>query len=137
MAVLVLCMALLHSVVWSQGLTHETAPALTDEELGHLRHFAGLVRQDLDDWRGWEAEDQVGMEAYRFQIAFMTYALSLQQYHSVPAYRDLYSETIDRLILRMIQKPVWAYWENVSRASPDFDPVSNTPCPAQGVALNL
>jgi len=118
------------TAAWGAPLTHDTAPSLSDEELGHLRNFAHLVNQDLDDWTGWEASDQKGMDAYRYQIAFMTYALSLQQYHSVPAYRDVYQDTIDRLITRMIQKPVWEFWEQVSQSSPQFDPDYEGPRPA-------
>lgn len=99
----------------AEPLTHKTAPRLSDEELGHLRNFAALAAQPLDDWTGFEGRDQKGMEAYRYQLAFMTYALALQQYHSVPAYRDVYKETIDRLIERMLQKPVWEFWEEVSQ----------------------
>lgn len=97
-------------------------PGLTDAELGHLRHFVSLARQDLDDWTGWDAMNQGGLEAFRYQIAFMTYALAFQQYHSVPAYRDLYQDTINLLIKRMIQKPVWEFWEEVSKGSADWDP---------------
>lgn len=118
------------AVAWAAPLTHETAPSLSDEELGHLRNFVWLANQDLDDWVGWAAADQKGMEAYRYQIAFMTYALSLQQYHSVPAYREVYRETIDRLITRMLQKPVWEFWEEVSQSSPQYDPDYEGPRPA-------
>lgn len=107
---------------WAEDFTHETAPQLSDAELGHLRHFVTLANQELDDWTGFEASNQKGLEAYRYQLAFMTYALALQQYHSVPAYRDLYQDTIDRLVERMLQKPVWEFWEEVSQSSKAFDP---------------
>jgi hypothetical protein len=97
-------------------------PGLSDSELGHLRHFVALAGQDIDDWTGWEAAEQRGMEAYRYQIAFITYALALQQYHALPAWREVYQDTIARLITRMIQKPVWEYWETVSRGMPWHDP---------------
>ena len=98
-----------------EPLTHYTIPSLSDKELGHLQNFVALANQPLDDFTGFEGRDQKRMEAYRYQIAFMTYALALQQYHSVPAYRDLYEDTIDRLIERMLQKPVFEFWEEVSQ----------------------
>jgi hypothetical protein len=103
---------------------------LSDAELGHLREFVRLAFQDLDDWRGWEAKDQRGMEAYRYQAAFMAYALALQQYLSVPAYRELYQKTLARLIERMLQKPVWDYWQEVSQGSGWYDPDFTGPLPA-------
>jgi hypothetical protein len=108
----------------------EAPRGLSDEELGHLRQFAKLAFQELDDWRGWEGADQRGMEAYRYQAAFMAYSLALQQYHSVPAYRELYRKTIERLIVRMLQKPVWDYWEEVSQGHERFDPDYAGPLPA-------
>jgi hypothetical protein len=117
-----LFVSILSITTYAEPLTHETAPALTDQELGHLRNFVHLARQKTDDFTGWEGANQKGMEAYRYQIAFTTYALSLQQFHSVPAYRDLYSDTIDRLIVRMLEKPVWEFWEEVSKGSASWDP---------------
>lgn len=116
--------------VCAEPLTHKTAPQLSDRELGHLRNFVSLARQDLDDFSGWEGKNQKEMEAYRYQIAFTTYALSLQQYLSVPAYRDLYSDTINRLIERMIEKPVWEFWEDVSKGSKMFNPDLKEPLPS-------
>lgn len=113
----------------AEALSHDTAPALTDAELGHLRNFVSLARQDLGDWSGWEAQNQKDMEAYRYQISFMAYALAFQQYHSVPAYRDLYQDTLNRLTERMIQKPVWDFWEEVSMSSPAHDPDWEGPVP--------
>jgi hypothetical protein len=108
----------------------ESPRGLSDAELGHLRQFVRLASQDLDDWRGWEGADQRGMEAYRYQAAFMAYTLTLQQYHSVPAYRELHEKTIARLIVRMLQKPVWEYWEEVSQGLEWYDPDFSGPLPA-------
>ena len=116
---------------WAEELTHETAPGLSDAELGHFQNMVSLAQQELDDWTGFEGRDQKGMEAYRYQIAFTTYALALQQYHSVPAYRDLYQDTIDRLITRMLEKPVWDFWEKVSQSSKSFDPNYDGPLPSK------
>ncbi|MEE8441340.1 MAG: hypothetical protein V3S41_06435 [Spirochaetia bacterium] len=95
---------------------------LSDSSLGQIRHFISLARQDLEDWHGFEAEDQYGLEAYRYQIAFMAYAIALFQYHTLPAYRELLAGTVKRLIVRLIQKPVWEFWEEVSRGAKLFDP---------------
>ena len=95
-------------------------PGLSDDELAHLRNMVGLSQQDLNDWTGWEEGGTLG--AYRYQISFMTYALASQQFHSVPAYRDLYKETMERLMERMIQKPAWEFWEKTSKGGKAWDP---------------
>jgi hypothetical protein len=114
---------------FAEALASSPAPGLSDAELGHLRHFVKLARQEPADWSGWEAGDQLGMEAYRYQIAFMAYALALQQYHSVPAYRELYADTQARLLQRMLEKPVWEFWEEVSKSQAWHDPDWEGPQP--------
>jgi hypothetical protein len=78
-----------------------------------------------------------GDDAYRYQLAYMSYALAVAQYHFVPSYKELYRDTFRRLIQKMLRHDVWAYWELTSRGSkvmnPDLeelvegwvDPVSN------------
>ena len=122
---LVLCLTLVlatASTAAADPLTHADLPALDDADVGHLRQFITLARQAPDDWTGWEATDQFGMEAYRYQIAFITYTLALQQYHYTPAYRELYRDTMRRLMERMIQKPVWEFWETTSKTEKQYDP---------------
>lgn len=121
---IVLALLLLAVLASSPGTSggDPVEPRLSDAEIGHLRHVVALARQDLDDWRGWDAENQFDMEAYRYQIAFIGYALALQQYHSVPAWREVHRDILARLIRRMIQKPVWDYWEIVSRGKQEHDP---------------
>lgn len=105
--------------------------AMSDDELAHLVHFVKLTNQDLNDWSGWEAHDQENMESYRYQIAFMAYALSLQQYLSVPAWREVHKATADRLMERMLQKPVWEFWAEVSKTRKDYDPDWEGPQPSK------
>jgi hypothetical protein len=52
----------------------------------------------------------------------MVYALALTQYHHTPAYRELWRETIARLIEKMMRWEVWGYWELTSRGSKVLDP---------------
>lgn len=121
---------ILASLAPAATLAGEAPRGLSDAELGHLRQFVKLAFQDLEDWRDWEGSDQRGMEAYRYQAAFMAYTLALQQYHSVPAYRELHGRTIARLIARMLEKPVWDYWEEVSQGHEWYDPDYEAPLPA-------
>lgn len=100
---------------------------LDDKTLGHLRHMVNLSRQIPNDWSDMGPYDpsQEGDDAYRYQLAYMTYALSLTQYHHTPAYRELWRDTIGRLIAKMMRWEVWGYWELTSRGSKVMDPDMN------------
>lgn len=99
-------------------------PALSDKEIGHIRWFVKLAQQPPGDWSymGGEEEGQEWTEAYRYQLAFMTYTLALAQYHKTPAYRELYQQTMDRLIQKMTRRDVWDYWVEASKGSKKFNP---------------
>lgn len=100
---------------------------LDDKTLGHLRHMVNLSRQIPNDWSDMGPYDpsQEGDDAYRYQLAYMTYALALTQYHHTPAYRELWRDTIGRLIAKMMRWEVWGYWELTSRGSKVMDPDLN------------
>jgi Linalool dehydratase/isomerase len=68
-------------------------------QLGHLRHFDNLSRQPANDWslmkgRGFGQDDFGG---YRFQLAYMAYALALTPLHRLPAAPGLFKPIIGRL----------------------------------------
>jgi len=65
---------------------------------------------------------QEGDDAYRYQLAYMAYILGLVQYHHTPAYRELWRDTLRRLIEKMMRWEVWGYWELTSRGSKLLDP---------------
>jgi hypothetical protein len=97
--------------------------ALSPEQLGHLRHFDNLSRQLPNDWslmqgKGVRQEDFGG---YRFQLAYMTYALALTHRHRLPAAPGLFQPTIQRLIEKVLQPEVWMYWRDVSRGGNMFN----------------
>lgn len=100
---------------------------LDDKTLGHLRHMVNLSRQIPNDWSDMGPYDpsQEGDDAYRYQLAYMTYALALTQYHHTPAYWELWRDTIGRLIAKMMRWEVWGYWELTSRGSKVMDPDMN------------
>ena len=71
---------------------------------------------------GGVEEGQEWMEAHRYQLAFMTYALSLAQYHKTPAYRELYQQAMDQLIRKMTRRDVWAFWAESSKGGKKMNP---------------
>ncbi|OGP56207.1 MAG: hypothetical protein A2V67_04655 [Deltaproteobacteria bacterium RBG_13_61_14] len=106
-----------------------TYPQIGQEEMAQLRWTLKLASQPLDDFSNLEGANQFGMQAYRYQIAFMTYALALEQYHKLPAFRELLQPAVDRLIQKIIQRPVWEFWAEVSRGVPTLEPKGNRPYP--------
>jgi hypothetical protein len=128
-----ICLAAI--VALSPGLVHlafsgsapviaEVYPSLSIKELGHVQFLVKLAQQPPGDWSymGGREEGQEGMEAYRYQLGYMAYALAFAQYHKTPAYRELYQKALDNLIQKMVRKDVWYYWENTSKGFTVTDP---------------
>jgi hypothetical protein len=66
------------------GVDLSTVPTLDDLQIGHLRHFENLADQLPGDWSRmgpWDPGQEL-FDAYRYQFAFMAYALGLAYYHS-------------------------------------------------------
>ena len=93
-------------------------PALSTQQMGHVRHMINLANQLDGDFSLMGETDPVyhmSFHAYQFQIAFAAYGLASAHYHYTPAHRDLYQKASARLIQRMIYKDVWDYWAHVSK----------------------
>lgn len=97
---------------------------LDDKQLGHLRFIANIAAQNANDWSRMDSSEagQGGFDAYRYQLAMMSYAVNLANYHYTPAYRELHQQTTERLIEKMLRFDVWNFWEQVSRGAKMFDP---------------
>ncbi|MDP9901085.1 linalool dehydratase/isomerase domain-containing protein [Variovorax ginsengisoli] len=96
---------------------------LTDRQVGHLRHFANLSRQLPNDWslmqgRGTGQDDFGG---YRFQLAYMAYAMALAHRHRLPAAPGVFKPVFERLIEKMLLPEVWMYWARVSQGGSVFN----------------
>ena len=102
----------------------EGHPHLDSAQLGHVRHVVRLANQLPGDWSymGHYEPDEEGDDAFRYQLAMMAYALGAAQAHHTPAYRELYRDTTEKLIEKMLRFDVWGYWENTSRGSKILDP---------------
>jgi hypothetical protein len=92
-------------------------------QIGHLRHFANLSRQLPNQWdlmkgKGYGQEDFGG---YRFQLAYMAYALALTHRHRLPAAPGVFKPIFERLIGKMLLPEVWMYWRDVSRGGSIFN----------------
>lgn len=110
-------------------------PALSTEQMGHVRHMINIANDLPGDFEILGEIDPVyymSFDAYQFQFAFAHYALASTHYHYTPAYRDLYKDTSAKLIKRMIYKDVWDYWAHVSK----FDLTDRTETEAGEVMVN-
>ena len=100
-----------------------TLGILNDRQAGHLRHFANLSRQPVNDWsmmqgRGTGQDDFGG---YRFQLAYMAYALALAHRHRLPAAPGVFKPVFERFMDKMLLPEVWMYWARVSRGGSVFN----------------
>ena len=98
---------------------------LTSEQLGHLRHFDNLSRRARNDWSMMQTKS-VGQDdfgGYRFQLAYMIYALALAHRHRLPAAPGLFQPTIQRLIDKLLEPEVWLYWRDASRGGSVFNTI--------------
>ncbi|MEU9336533.1 hypothetical protein AB0D49_25740 [Streptomyces sp. NPDC048290] len=96
---------------------------LDAQQLGHLRHFDNLSRQLPNDWSLMQGKGigQDDFGGYRFQLAYMAYALALTHVHRLPAAPGLFQPTMQRLIEKILLPEVWMYWRDVSRGGAVFN----------------
>lgn len=96
---------------------------LTPEQIGHLRHFDNLSRQLPNDWSLMQGKGigQDDFGGYRFQLAYMAYALALTHAHRLPAAPGVFKGTFERLIEKMLSPEVWMYWRDTSRGGAVFN----------------
>lgn len=102
----------------------EPIPTLDAKQWGHIRHIIRLSRQAPGDWSDMGPFDPTneGDDAYRYQLAYMAYTLAVVQKHYLPGYRELFKETFQNLIEKMMRHDVWGYWELTSKGSKVMDP---------------
>lgn len=103
-------------------------PQLAAVELGHLRHIHNLAAQPPGDWSRMGGMDpgQELIDAYRYQLAHLAYALALAHFHHLPAARGVCRQTFKNLIDKMMRREVWGFWRESSKGSAFFDPSLTT-----------
>lgn len=94
----------------------ESLDILTRDQVASIRHIGNLARQLKGDWThmmgGSDMND--GFGAFRYQLAYMFYALALSHFHRLPAAPGLFRETMERIIAKMLEADVWFYWHDAS-----------------------
>ena len=104
-------------------------PKIDNDEMGIFRWYLSVCDDPITDFSKIESFDQWqgGLSSYRYSLAFMTYFLTLEQYHKIPACPEIIKPRMDRLIQKMIEKPVWSYWASTSRGIEALEPFMNRP----------
>jgi hypothetical protein len=115
--------------VGSSPIDPNQYPGISDKEMGQLRWVLNIANQPLDEFSGLEGRNQDDLTSYRYAIAFGAYFLALEQYHKLPAWSEAIQPAFDRLIQKMIRKPVWEYWAQTSRGVPQLEPGRDRPYP--------
>ena len=113
------------------AINPDSYPGMSEEELGQFRWALKVADQPLNDYRNMEGIDQLGMTSYRYFIAFSTYFLAVEQYQKLPACPELIQPRMERLVKKMVEKPVWEFWAGVSRGIPALEPKLNKPYPEE------
>ncbi|UKZ84344.1 uncharacterized protein TrAFT101_000256 [Trichoderma asperellum] len=92
-------------------------PKLTREQAGHIRHIHNVVSQVDGEWRfmGTQEPGQEWLDAYRYQLATMAYAVAAAQYHRMPAARSVFKPLMERIIHKMLRREVWGAAKAVGR----------------------
>ncbi|KAJ3538368.1 hypothetical protein NM208_g5935 [Fusarium decemcellulare] len=99
-------------------------PKLSREQAGHLRHFHNLSSQRDGEWQHMGSQDagQEWLDAYRYQLAIMTYAAATAHYHRLPILRSAFRNLMLNLIHKMLLRDVWGYWFLTSHSGILGDP---------------
>ncbi|KAL3467787.1 hypothetical protein BJX64DRAFT_299080 [Aspergillus heterothallicus] len=74
------------------------------------------AKQLKGDWANMMGASDLndGFGAYRYQLAFMYFALFLAHYHRLPAAPGYFRDTMERMIQKMLEPDVWFYWHDAS-----------------------
>ena len=92
-------------------------PKLSPAQVGHLRHFYNLAYQPDGEWSKMGAQEplQEFLDAYRYQLATMAYAVGVTHYHRLPALRSIFKPLLRQLIHKMLRREVWAYCKSLRK----------------------
>ena len=97
------------------SVSEETINSLKDElsldDLQLMRLLLDRALQPINEFNGFEWNDQFQSGAVRYQLNFMSYALSIAQSVHLPAFKGYLSEAQNNLILKQQDYRIWSYWK--------------------------
>ena len=113
------------------GVDVRQYPAADDMELGHIKWVLKLANQNIADFNNFQQLDDQGTSARRYEIAFSSYFLAMEQFHKFPAWQGPIANAMDRLNQKMLEKTVWQYWAHESQGVTKFEPKMDRPYPSE------
>jgi len=90
------------------------APELSDTQMAQLRFFLDRALQPISEFKGFEHLDDFQTAAVRYQINFISYALSMAQYKYLPALGAYLTQAQFNLKAKQEQPEIWRYWAKES-----------------------
>lgn len=88
----------------------DPADEISLDQLKQLRLLLDRALQPVDQFNGFEWRDQFQTAAVRYQINFISYALSMAQRNFAPAATAYLAEAQRRLLLKQGDPRIWRYW---------------------------
>ena len=86
------------------------ARELDADDLPSLRYALDRALQPIDEWGGFDIQDQFQTAALRYQLNGLGYALGIVQGAYTPNFRGYMREAQRNLIEKYLQRRVWDYW---------------------------
>ena len=84
---------------------------LSLSEVQHMRLLLDRAMQPVDEFEGFEWQDQFQTAAVRYQINSISYALSMAQAHYMPDFTGYLSEAQQKLKAKQENHRIWKYWK--------------------------
>lgn len=94
-----------------QSKEHNNENELTLSDLKHFRLFLDRALQPVEDFNGFEQLDQFQTAAIRYQINFISYAISCTQYEYFPAFSGYIEQAQRNLHRKQENYKTWKYWK--------------------------
>jgi hypothetical protein len=87
------------------------ADELSLQDLQKMRALLDRALQPVDEFNGFDWIDQFQTASLRYQINFVSYALSVASRVHLPAAHGYMHEAQRRLALKLLDHRVWGYWQ--------------------------
>lgn len=104
-----------------------TPPELSRDDLRRMTLLLDRAMQPVEAFDGFDRRDQFQTAALRYQVNFVSYALSVVQAEHMPAFDGYMQQAQDRLAQKQLDPRMWGYWrlENLwGNLSADPDPIA-------------
>jgi Linalool dehydratase/isomerase len=80
------------------------------DDLKRMRLLFDRALQPVDQFSGFEWRDQFQTAAVRYQLNFLSYAISMAQHHYLPAATAYVTRAQDNLLAKQGDERIWKYW---------------------------